>query len=197
MSSHIPFIDAVVAHQLWASKCSIIFPELSHLLPDIDTSDLSNITQYSEQATGLSAENLKLKQLSASCKRLYSSLEDTERPEPLSIIADALGASSLDHPAEAPNLTLDPVVRTRGLISYWSSAGSEDENSDEWVAYRLVHPLCVVKSMQVRPFKAWFQRGQPIYASKRLRVNMGGLPIPPAPLRIDDLPEILRQNSGL
>ena len=161
----------------------------------MDVSDLSTVAQYTPQATGLAPEELRLRQLSAACKRLFSSLQDTDISEPLSIIADALESSSIDHPAESPNLTLDPVVRTHGLISYWSSAGSEDANSAEWVAYRLVHPLCVVQGMQIRPFRAWFQRGNPIYASKKVRIDLGGLPLAPPPLQSPALLEVARLNS--
>ena len=46
-------------------------------------------------------------------------------------------------------------IRTR---AYWSSKGSRDENSSEWLLLSLVHPLCLVKSISIRPFRATFQR---------------------------------------
>lgn len=49
-------------------------------------------------------------------------------------------------------------IRTR---CYWSSKGSRDEDSSEWLLLSLVHPLCLVKSVSVRPFRATFQRVLP------------------------------------
>ena len=48
-------------------------------------------------------------------------------------------------------------IRTR---CYWSSKGSRDEDSSEWLLLSLVHPLCVVQSISIRPFRATFQRVQ-------------------------------------
>ncbi len=49
-------------------------------------------------------------------------------------------------------------IRTR---CYWSSKGSRNEDSSEWLLLSLVHPLCLVKSVSVRPFRATFQRVLP------------------------------------
>ena len=51
---------------------------------------------------------------------------------------------------------LNPMlgVRTR---AYWSSKGSRDEHSSEWLLLCLVHPLCLVQSVAIRPFRATFQ----------------------------------------
>ncbi len=46
-------------------------------------------------------------------------------------------------------------IRTR---AYWSSKGSRNEDSSEWLLLSLVHPLCLVKSVSIRPFRATFQR---------------------------------------
>lgn len=46
-------------------------------------------------------------------------------------------------------------IRTR---AYWSSKGSRDEQSAEWLLLSLVHPLCLVRSVAIRPFRATFQR---------------------------------------
>ena len=119
-------------------------------------------------------------QLSAACKRLFSSLAASSQPDEFSLICDPLGASSQDHIQENLGRTLSPQVRGRhNLFCYWSSLGSEDENSKEWVAYRLCHPLCVVSNIQIRPFRAWFQGHSPIYAPKRVSVGFGGIPLLP------------------
>jgi hypothetical protein len=112
---------------------------------------------------------------SAAFKRLcLSPTEGLARPdEPLSLIADALEASSTDQQEEELGLSLSPLARTRRLACYWSSAGSADAGSAEAAAFALAHPLCIVTAVQVRPYRAWFQRGAPIYAPRALRVRLG------------------------
>jgi hypothetical protein len=112
---------------------------------------------------------------SAAFKRLcLSPTEGLARPdEPLSLIADALEASSTDQPEEELGLALSPLARTRRLACYWSSAGSADAGSAEAAAFHLAHPLCLVTAVQVRPYRAWFQRGAPIYSPLSLRVRLG------------------------
>ena len=101
----------------------------------------------------------------------------------LSLIADALGASSTDRPSESVANTLcprahpHPFGRGGGGAAgagdgadpngdlYWSSSGSASQaDSCEWVAYRAVAPLCLVTHVTVRPFRAYFQPGLPVYA---------------------------------
>ncbi len=47
--------------------------------------------------------------------------------------------------------------------SYWSSRGSEDESSSEWLALRLAHPLCLVSAVSIMPFLAFFQRVRAVF----------------------------------
>jgi hypothetical protein len=157
--------------KLWAAKCSDLFPELAHLLDDMDTTDLERQwPSYRDKRT---------RQLSAGCKRLFSSLAASSEPERYSLICDPVATSSVDHQEEGLSRTLSPEVRGRhNVFCYWSSSGSEDQNSDEFAAYRLCHPLCVVSSVQVRPFRAWFQGGSPIYAPKQVSVGLGGIHLP-------------------
>ena len=51
-------------------------------------------------------------------------------------------------------------IRTR---CYWSSKGSQDEESSEWLLLSLAHPLCLVQHVSIRPFRATFQRVRPDY----------------------------------
>lgn len=51
----------------------------------------------------------------------------------------------------------NPVLGMRSAY-YWSSRGSDDENSSEWLALRLAHPLCLVSAVGIWPFLAFFQR---------------------------------------
>lgn len=158
--------------KLWAAKCSDLFPELAHMLEDIDTTDL--------EREWPSYRGKRTRQLNAACKRLFSSLAASSEPARYSLICDPVAASSIDQEEEGVGKTLSPAVRGRNtLFCYWSSSGSENENSNEFVAYRLCHPLCVVSSVQVRPFRAWFQGGSPIYAPKQVSVGLGGIHLPP------------------
>ena len=54
---------------------------------------------------------------------------------------------------------LTPSIRSRSLWqpNYWSSAGSETASSNEVLTFRLAHPLCLVREVQIRPFRAHFQ----------------------------------------
>lgn len=156
---------------MWAAKCSDLFPELAHLLEDIDTTDLER--QWASYC------GKRTRQLSAACKRLYSSLAASSEPDRFSLLRDPVATSSIDHREEGLSKTLSPAVRGRNnVFCYWSSSGSENENSDEFAAYRLCHQLCVVSSVQVRPFRAWFQGGSPIYAPKEVSVGLGGIHLP-------------------
>jgi len=108
-------------------------------------------------------------------------------PDDASLLADALGASSTDQPGEGVANTLFPRARPRrrgraqgggdpgaAALTYWSSSGSPDAaHSREWVAYRTVAPLCLVSALTVRPFRAWFQPGLPVYAPVAVRLCAG------------------------
>lgn len=45
----------------------------------------------------------------------------------------------------------------RACVGYWSSIGSPDPASSEWIGLRVVHPLCLLREIQIRPYKAYFQ----------------------------------------
>jgi hypothetical protein len=143
----------------------------------MDTSDLEGIPQYSANPhRNLLPEDAALRRLSAGCKRLFSSAAATAEPEACSLISSAVASTSTDHPQEGVESMLYPVVRTQRLTCYWSSSGSASADSGEQVVFRLVHPLCLITAVQMRPFRAFFQAGDPIYAPQRVSVGMGGLP---------------------
>ncbi|EIE20100.1 hypothetical protein COCSUDRAFT_57820 [Coccomyxa subellipsoidea C-169] len=104
--------------------------------------------------------------------RLHSELTAPDSNH--SLLACALSASSTDNPEESVENVLTPLHRFNPALgvrsgSYWSSRGSEDESSTEWLALRLAHPLCLVSAVSIMPFLAFFQRGHPIYAPKAAR----------------------------
>jgi hypothetical protein len=98
-----------------------------------------------------------------------------EPPAPASLIAEALSASTTDNPPENIGTTLSKQHRNRPahVPCYWSSRGSADARGEDWLVYRLCAPLCVVTSFALRPYKADFQRGHPVYAPLRVRFMAG------------------------
>ena len=64
-----------------------------------------------------------------------------------------------DNPEEALHNVLNPSTCSRSLWqpNYWSSAGSESASANEFLTFRLAHPLCLVREVQIRPFRAHFQ----------------------------------------
>lgn len=66
--------------------------------------------------------------------------------------------SSFDNYEEDPNNTLLPsegVPPSR--VRYWSSSGSPDRDSDEFIEYRLQANVCLVDSITITPYRACFQ----------------------------------------
>ena len=52
----------------------------------------------------------------------------------------------------------------------------QDENSNESIAFAFDNPVTIVTSISIRPFRAWFQPGRPVYAPKRVQFRLGGVP---------------------
>ncbi|KAF8413103.1 hypothetical protein HHK36_001079 [Tetracentron sinense] len=83
-------------------------------------------------------------------------------------ISKAISASSTDnYPEESIQNTLQPND------SYWSSKGKSDPSVPETLTYKLTANLCVITEISIRPFKAYFQVGGPIYSAKAVRFHMG------------------------
>jgi hypothetical protein len=61
------------------------------------------------------------------------------------------------------------------LPAYWSSAGSVSASAEDFVVYRLSAHISVVSAVKLRPFRAFFQTGQPVYSPLRVRVMLGAL----------------------
>ena len=82
-----------------------------------------------------------------------------------------------DNEAEALRNTLSSRVRNAAWDRpcYWSSSGSASPDAQDEVTYRLAAPLCFVHAVQLRPFRAYFQLGFPIYSPLRVRVLLGAL----------------------
>lgn len=86
----------------------------------------------------------------------------------------AEGVSSIDRAAEGPskvlfespcaNLAHDVTPQTQwkmagccpcftGMSCYWSSAATQNPDSDEWILLRLKAPVCLVTEMEISPYK--------------------------------------------
>ncbi|KAL4419887.1 hypothetical protein ABPG75_006985 [Micractinium tetrahymenae] len=184
----------VVEHQLWREHCLRAHPAVGAAAASIDAYRIPKFSSGfvtdagrqmgAEEAAGAaeSADSGSTHvggvaeaavQRSAFFKHLHYRLTAPLARE--SLIAAALGASSTDNPQESVANVLRPASRTRDLMCYWSSRGSPTEHSSEALAFRLAHPLCLVSEVQLRPFRAFFQWGSPIYAPKAVRFRLGGL----------------------
>jgi hypothetical protein len=91
-------------------------------------------------------------------------------PHSRSVIARPLVASSVDNEGQ----DLDKVIGQSGSNrrTFWSSTGSPDPLSSEFVSFHL-HDPSIVRSVTLRPFRAWFQQGEPLYAPRAFRVLVG------------------------
>jgi len=52
----------------------------------------------------------------------------------------------------------------------------QEENSCESVTFKFDNPLTLVTCISLRPFLAWFQRGNPVFAPAAVRFRLGGIP---------------------
>ncbi|RCV29519.1 hypothetical protein SETIT_6G020100v2 [Setaria italica] len=110
----------------------------------------------------------------------------------MSCITACLGASSTDNfPGESIQNTLEPRERVNNWPCYWSSGGQEDPAVPEFLVYKLCSDLCLIDEIRIQPFRAYFQRGLPIYSSQYVRFKFG---CPKLPLRLEDL--VSEENEG-
>ncbi|KDO24221.1 hypothetical protein SPRG_09855 [Saprolegnia parasitica CBS 223.65] len=54
---------------------------------------------------------------------------------------------------------------------YWSSGPSRDPNSDEFIDY-MVRGSCILKGLQIVPYRASWQLGQPTYAPRQVSLSI-------------------------
>ncbi|KAH9328550.1 hypothetical protein KI387_000658, partial [Taxus chinensis] len=108
--------------------------------------------------------------------RIYTQLARDLMAPPIesSCIQQPISASSTDnYPDESIMYTLDPQPIEDDRPSYWSSEGESNPDVPETLTYRLTSRLCVVHEVKIRPFKAYFQMGFPIYSAKAVRIRLG------------------------
>eukprot|EP00884_Botryococcus_braunii_P017294 jgi/Botrbrau1/4248/Bobra.0044s0043.1 len=94
------------------------------------------------------------------------------KPSSVSLLEDVLGASSTDNSREAAVHVLYPrAVYRNGATSYWSSAGNASVTSNDSITFRLAHNFCILHRLEIRPFRAKWQQGSPIYAPRGVQVS--------------------------
>ncbi|KAJ3407117.1 hypothetical protein HDV05_005613, partial [Chytridiales sp. JEL 0842] len=93
---------------------------------------------------------------------------DTMKEDSVELITSAIRDSSRDHPLQSIEQTLDSSPN-----SFWSSKGYEDPDTGDFLEYELVEPFNLIHQFIIRPFKASFQRGMPIYAPKFVSISVG------------------------
>ncbi|KAJ7294354.1 hypothetical protein O6H91_Y263900 [Diphasiastrum complanatum] len=161
----------VIQGRLWRRLCVRQFPVLESFgLPNKeDEIGCSSTASYLQP---FSIESLEAEHLTYCTlfKKLMGKLLDK------SCILEPLSASSTDNfPDESIAQTLYPTPTRRELKSpsYWSSQGQRKADVPESLTYQLVTRLCVVHEVRIRPFQAYFQRGNPIYSARFVRFRMG------------------------
>lgn len=86
------------------------------------------------------------------------------------LIAEALEASSTDHPTQGIQMTL-----SSGVL-FWSSTGRASPHGQEWLLYRLASPLCRLRFVKLGVYRALYQHGAPLYPPAAVSFEVGPSP---------------------
>jgi hypothetical protein len=184
MFNHVFRIRAVRKERVWLRKCQNTreLPDLPPLVIEHKSEIKSGYVCHrllegrhqSLQADDEEVEIKRTNKLSLHYKRLKCLVD---REEVRNLLFSALIASSTDQPEEDLENVLDPECEpdSANQPCYWSSKGSDDAESTESVTFSLRQHVCIVTAIQIRPFRAWFQHGSPIYAPKAVRIHIGGI----------------------
>lgn len=84
------------------------------------------------------------------------------------VLLRGVDQSSLDHRTQS----IDQAIQTNPE-TFWSSKGSSNPDSDEYLVFKLSSSITVVNSIQIKPFRAIFQRNRPIYPPKQFKISVG------------------------
>ena len=102
--------------------------------------------------------------------KLYKELCFSKLPCTRSVLLGPLEASSTDNPHQRIG-NLMSLSRQR----FWSSTGSSDPQSEEWVKFCL-DDMSLVSSVTITPYRAGYQAGQPVYAPLTVTIMVGMTP---------------------
>ncbi|KAM4094561.1 hypothetical protein ACB094_06G204500 [Castanea mollissima] len=161
--------DFVIANGLFKHLCLRMFPQLFKVAYVME---LNNCGAKEPAEVG-SSHSMEWESL-ARDHRVYATLARVCTSFHVrDCISEAISASSTDYyPAETIDNTLLPAaIVSQG--AYWSSKGQSNPAVPETLTYKLVSELCVITEIYIRPFKAFFQPGSPIYSAKSVRFRMG------------------------
>ncbi|KAH7522708.1 hypothetical protein FEM48_Zijuj07G0167200 [Ziziphus jujuba var. spinosa] len=174
----------VVENALWKQLCLRRFPQLSKVahvveVNDCEANEPSAGSSNSKECETLERDHRAYAILGRRCKEF--AVEDC--------ISEAIGASSTDnYPEESIDNTLEPRDIVARRASYWSSKGQSDPSVPETLIYKLDSDFYVVTEINIKPFRAFFQLGFPIYSAKYVRFRMG-YPKSPSDLVSDSMKE--------
>lgn len=169
----------VIANGLCKKLCLRMFPQLSAVDSVVERGNRQRNpidvgSCNSAEWESLETEHRAFAFLARQCKTLPAT----------SCIADAVCASSTDnYPFESIVNTLERGDRVGPRASYWSSKGQRDHTVPETLVYKLDAVFCFITEINVQPFQAFFQPGDPIYAAKSVRFRVGH-PKSPSPLDV-------------
>ncbi|XP_027115094.1 F-box protein At4g00755 [Coffea arabica] len=173
--------DFVIANGLSKQLCVEFYPQLANV---------ERVTESNSQTITLNhagASNSMEWDILERNHKVYASLSQVLTKlisSPVECIAEAFSASSTDnYPDESIVNTLDPRDRFALRASYWSSKGHKDPSVPETLIYKLKADFCVITEIDIQPFEAFFQPGDPIYSAKSVRFRMGH---PKSPTDIED-----------
>ncbi|KAF7046836.1 hypothetical protein CFC21_055835 [Triticum aestivum] len=172
----------VIANQFSKLQCLRACPEVSTFMHvDVTTSGSSTTTTTRQDQ--LDREHRAYTHLAHGLLSPY---------KPRDCIIHCIGASSTDEfPMETIENTLHRLDQLNFRPCYWSSRGNRDPAAPECLIYRLQADLCLVDEIKMKPYKALFQIGDPIYSAKSIRFQMG---YPRSPLRPEAL--VCDENEG-
>lgn len=180
--------DFVVSNGLCKQLCLRKFPQLANIAHVTEPSHKVKKSTDVGSSTSLQWEALEREH------RVYGSIfRALTKVKAINCVAEAFGASSTDNfPEESINNTLDPRDEIQRRFSYWSSKGQKNPDVPETLIYRLKAGICLVTEIGIRPFRADFQNGMPIYSAKSVRFRMG---YPKFPTEISNLELPVQQNA--
>jgi len=116
----------------------------------------------------------------------------------IQLLTEVLLASSRDRHQEAAKNVLTPSTCSSGVkedqmrcqcnggegACYWSSVASRRSENLDWICFKLISTACIVTSLKVQPYEAWWQpedttvspSRKPVYSPKQIRFRFGYFP---------------------
>eukprot|EP00656_Telonema_subtile_P008649 TRINITY_DN14036_c0_g1_i1.p2 TRINITY_DN14036_c0_g1~~TRINITY_DN14036_c0_g1_i1.p2 ORF type:complete len:143 (+),score=39.12 TRINITY_DN14036_c0_g1_i1:96-524(+) len=125
-----------------------------------------------------------------------SAASDVYKRQLSDLAASAVLCSSVD------DLQLPGHVLEEQSDAYWSSSGSLDQESEEFIVLQLKQPMCVVRSVTVQFWAAWWLPEKPVYNCRSVALRLGHTPecdsdvLPDMDCRATSAPQEFRVDAG-